>query len=123
MGLPDLGLLIALCLSIALQELALLLRGQERSAWWASNGRDVANALAMALLLGAIRWKGAPWHLALLLGATLTILLTALARALYQRLPHPWVVVGVAGLLLVLPIVVAEEAVFRGAAELLEWLF
>lgn len=123
LGLPDLGLLIALGISVALQELALLLRSQERSAWWASNGRDVANALAVLLATVAIRWQGAPWHVALLLAATWTLWISALARALYGRVAHPWVVVGAVGFVLAIPLLGWGRQVFAGASALLSWLF
>lgn len=113
----------ALALSILLQEVALRLRDQERSAWWASNGRDVANALAMILLLLAIRWAGAPWHLALLLGASTTLVLTAVARALYEKRPHPWRVVSLVGVALVLPLAIDAEGVIAWAADLVRWLY
>lgn len=123
LGLPDLGLVIALSLSVALQEVALRLRRLERSAWWVSNGRDVANALAVALSTTAIRWQGAPWHVALLLAATWTLWISALARALYGRMRHPWAVVGAVGLALAIPLIGWERQVFEGASALLDWLF
>ncbi len=113
----------ALAFSIAFQEIALRLRAQERSAWWASNGRDVANALALTLLLLAIRWAGAPWHLALFLAGTITLVLTAVARALYEKMRQPWRVVALVGMALVLPLAVDIEKVLQTADELIGWLY
>lgn len=113
----------ALAVSILFQEIALRLREQERSAWWASNGRDVANALALALLLLAIRWLGASWDVALLLGATITLVLTAVARALLGRLRRPWMVVAVVGVVLVLPLVLRPERTFEQALAVVDWLY
>jgi hypothetical protein len=115
--------LSALAVSILFQEIALRLREQERSAWWASNGRDVANALALALLLLAIRWLGASWDVALLLGATITLVLTAVARALLGRLRRPWMVVAVVGVVLVLPLVLRPERTFEQALAVVDWLY
>jgi len=113
----------ALALSILFQEIALRLREQERSAWWASNGRDVANALALSLLLLAIRWLGASWDVALLLGATITLVLTAVARALLGRLRRPWVVVAGVGVVMVLPLLLRPERTFEQALAVVEWLY
>lgn len=113
----------ALALSILFQEIALRLREQERSAWWASNGRDVANALALSLLLLAIRWLGASWDVALLLGATITLVLTAVARALLGRLRRPWVVVAGVGVVMVLPLLLRPERSFEQALAVVEWLY
>lgn len=116
-------LYIALALSIAAQEIALRLRAQERSAWWASNGRDVANAFALGVLLVAIRWTGAPWHLALLLGGSITLVLTAVARALYQKMRRPWRVVALVGTALTLPLVWDGQGVAAASEVLVDWLF
>lgn len=114
----------ALALSILFQDVALRLRAQERSAWWASNGRDVANALAAGLLLLAIRWgAGAPWHIALLIGATITLFLTALARALHEQMERPWRVVALAGIALMLPVALDPEGVGERTQGLVNWLF
>lgn len=113
----------ALALSILFQDIALRLREQERSAWWASNGRDVANALALSLLLLAIRWLGASWDVALLLGATITLVLTAVARALLGRLRRPWVVVAGVGVVMVLPLLLRPERTFEQALAVVEWLY
>ncbi|MFO7156162.1 MAG: hypothetical protein DIU72_006070 [Pseudomonadota bacterium] len=112
----------ALFASILFQEIALRLRAQERSAWWASNGRDVANALALALLLFAIRWLGASWDVALLLGATITLALTALARALLGMERRIWVVAAV-GIVLVLPLLFWPQRTFEQALAVVDWLY
>jgi len=115
--------LSALFASILLQEIALWLRKQERSAWWASNGRDVANALALAFLLLAIRWLGASWDVALLLGATITLVLTALARALVGWMRRPWLLVAAVGLALILPVAIWPETTFEQALVVVDWLY
>lgn len=116
-------LLVSLGLSILLQELALRLRTQERATWWASNGRDVANLVATVLLVLAMYLRGAPWPLAILLGATLTLILSSLGRALYGRIAHPWAVVALVGVLLVVPLLVAPLEVFRLTQRVVDALF
>lgn len=124
LGARSLALYSALALSLLFQEIALRLRAREGTSWWVSNGRDVANALALGLLLVAIRWgSGAPWHLALLLGGSITLLLTALARALLDQPRSRWMVVAVVGVVLVSPLVAAPERVLRDVGTLMAWLF
>lgn len=116
-------LYLALGISILLQEIALRLRARESTSWWVSNGRDVANALALGLLLLAIRWgAGASWHIALLIGASITLFLTALARALYGLDHMRWVVVSLAGSLLILPLAWAPEGVLERTEAVVRWL-
>ncbi|HLV60700.1 MAG TPA: hypothetical protein VKY51_04790 [Fredinandcohnia sp.] len=117
-------LLIALALALVLQEIALRLRAKEGTSWWVSNGRDVANALALALLWSAIRiGAGASWPLALLLAGSITLFLTALARALLDHPASRWKVVAVVGVVMVAPLIGAPERVVRLGDAFLAWLY
>ncbi|HEY3449497.1 MAG TPA: hypothetical protein VGK67_24295 [Myxococcales bacterium] len=72
----------SLGLAVVLQRWQVGLRRLERSRWWASNGRDVLNLAALALLMESLRAMGFPRPEALLVGASALlplILLSSLA--------------------------------------------
>lgn len=119
----DLAFATALLLLVYFLHLSHALKLHERDTWWASNGRDAVNALAVVLLMGAITLQGFAPPLALLFAATLTLALTVLHDAAAPRLEHPArlvlvVAVAVGALLLIAPAKLAQ-----GTDRLLAWAF
>lgn len=121
--LGDLAYVAALALFVYLQKVAVLLREEEDDTWWASNGRDVVNGLAVITVSAAVWLQGIAPHLALLFGASLTLALSSLhAFLLHGRVADPWRLVLVTAVALGAPLVlvprpVAEAAqAFLGAA-------
>lgn len=114
-----LALLVAVASAVRLEELGDRLRRQEHRAWWASNGRDVINALAVLAIAGSLVLMGFPGPAALVLGGVLTMTLTGVC-VIESRLPeraHPRLVALGLGLLLALPLLAfpAEVAAALGA--------
>jgi len=119
----DLAYAGALALFLWLQKVGLRLREEETQTWWASNGRDVVNGLAVVTVSGSIWLQGvAPW-LAVFFGSTLTLALSVLHAFLERRHPDPWKLLLVAAVLLGAPLVLAPEPVAAAAAELLQAAF
>ena len=119
----DLAYAAALALFIWLQKVGLRLRAEEAQAWWASNGRDVVNGLAVVTVSGAIWLQGvAPW-LAVFFGSTLTLALSVLHAFLERRHPDPWKLLVVAAVLLGAPLVLAPQPVAEETAALLRAAF
>lgn len=65
-----------------LERLQFRLRRLEGSKWWASNGRDVLNLLALLLMIGALKVIGFTGPLSLCIAATVVIVLSALQMEL-----------------------------------------
>lgn len=80
-----LSYLVLLLFFAFLQRLQLELRGNESETWWASNGRDVVNAIGVAILAWGLRGVGYPLPQALALGGAMVVLSTAVIPAL-----GPW---------------------------------
>ncbi len=122
--LGDLAYVAALALFLYLQKMALRLRAEEAETWWASNGRDVVNGLAVITVSCSIWLQGvAPW-LALFFGATLTLALSAIHSMLQRlRAQEPWKSVLVAAAVLGAPLVLAPRPVAEAAARLLHAAF
>lgn len=70
---------VALALAALVQRWQLRLRRAEGTRWWASNGRDVLNAGALAALTGSLALLGFAWPMALVLGSTVLLLFTLAA--------------------------------------------
>jgi len=120
-----LALLAAVASSVRLEELGDRLRREEHRAWWASNGRDVINAAALAVIAAALVLLGFPGPAALVLGGLLTMALTGVT-VLEGKLPersHPQLLALALGLALALPILVWPGAVAAGLGRLAEALF
>jgi hypothetical protein len=114
-----LALLAAVGATVRLEEVGDRLRREEHRAWWASNGRDVINALSVLAIAGSLVLMGFPGPAALVLGGVLTMALTGVC-VIEGRLPeraHPRLVALALGLLLALPLLLfpAELAVGLGA--------
>jgi hypothetical protein len=114
-----LALLAAVAAAVRLEEVGDRLRREEHRAWWASNGRDVINALALLAIAGSLVLMGFPGPAALVLGGVLTMALTGVC-VIEGRLParaRPRLVALGLGLLLALPLLLfpAEVATALGA--------
>jgi hypothetical protein len=122
--LGDLAYVGALALFLYLQKMALRLRAEEAENWWASNGRDVVNGLAVVTVSGAIWLQGVAAWLALFFGATLTLALSAIHYLLQRaHAQEPWKSVLVAAAILGAPLVLAPRPVAEAAASLLQAAF
>ncbi|MBI3181235.1 MAG: hypothetical protein HYZ28_03730 [Myxococcales bacterium] len=112
--------LFALLLTALLERLQFQLRATEASRWWASNGRDVVNALALAAMTVGLRAIGFAGPVSLAIAATLVIIVSLLQTSL-ARYPTLATFLSVAVSLLVgVPVVAAPravQAVFRGVIE------
>ncbi len=102
----------ALALTVFLQRIQLELRREEAAKWWVSNGRDLVNVLSLAALYGSVWMLGFSGPCALLLAATLLLLLNLLEAFLLQRpsLPAQALSLGLA-LALCAPLVAMPERV------------
>lgn len=121
--LGDLAYAAALALFLFLQRIAHKLREEEVHAWWASNGRDVVNGLAVVTVSTAIWLQGIAPALALLFGATLTLLLSVLHTFLEGRVVEPWRLVIVAAVILGAPLVLAPRQVAEATDRLVQEVF
>src|SRR5262245_52574589 len=88
------------------------LRADEARAWWASNGRDVLNAVALGAVSSGLWVYGFRGPLVVCVAGTLVILLSMAQMRLESRHHSTWWSVGMA-LALGLPILVAPAAVAR----------
>jgi hypothetical protein len=119
------ALLAAVAASVRLEELGDRLRREEHRAWWASNGRDVINALALLAIAGALVLGGFPGPAALVLGGVLTLTLSGVC-VVESRLPervHPRLVALGLGFLLALPLLAFPAEVAAGLGALAAALF
>jgi hypothetical protein len=107
----DAAFAVALLALVYFLHLARVLRVHERDTWWASNGRDAVNALAVVTLFGAISLQGFSLPLSLLFAATITLILTVLYDALATRFRHPGSAVLVAAAIVGAPLVLAPARV------------
>lgn len=121
--LGDIAYAAALALFLYLQKVGLRLRREEEATWWASNGRDVVNALAAITLSAAVWLQGvAPW-LSVFFGGTLTLALSVLHTFVERHHPEPWKPLVVAAAVLGAPLLLAPESVAEGAAAILRASF
>jgi hypothetical protein len=86
------------------------LRADEGRAWWASNGRDVLNAVALGAVSSGLWIYGFRGPLVVCVAGTLVILLSMAQMRLESRHHSTWWSVGVA-LALGFPVLVAPAAV------------
>jgi hypothetical protein len=93
------------------------LRADEGRAWWASNGRDVLNAVALGTVSSGLWIYGFRGPLVVCVAGTLVLLLSICQMRLESRPGSTWWSVGVA-LALGLPVLIAPGAVAR----LFEWV-
>ena len=88
------------------------LRAEEGRAWWASNGRDVLNAVALGAVSSGLWVYGFRGPLVVCMAGTLVLLLSMAQMRLESRPGSTWWSVGVA-LALGAPVLVAPAAVAR----------
>ena len=88
------------------------LRADEGRAWWASNGRDVLNAVALGAVSSGLWVYGFRGPLVVCVAGTLVLLLSMAQMRLESRPGSTWWSVGVA-LALGAPVLVAPGAVAR----------
>jgi uncharacterized membrane protein YkgB len=120
-----LALLAAVASSVRLEELGDRLRREEHRAWWASNGRDVINAVALAVIAAALVLLGYPGPAALVVAGLLTMALTGVT-VVETKLPeraHPRLLALALGLGLALPLLVWPGALIRELGRLAAALF
>lgn len=120
-----LALLAAVAAAVRLEEVGDRLRREEHRAWWASNGRDVINALALLAIGGSLVLMGFPGPASLVLGGVLTMALTGVC-VIEGRLPErarPRLVALGLGLLLALPLLLFPAEVALGLGALADRLF
>jgi len=113
-----LGMLLA---TAALERLQFQLKAAEASKWWASNGRDVVNAVALGAMAIGLRVIGFTGPIALSIAATLVLVLSAAQTALEKRGGAGLLSVGLA-VVLGAPVLLAPRPVhelFRSTLEIL----
>ncbi|AKU91385.1 hypothetical protein [Vulgatibacter incomptus] len=119
---PAFGALVfaaALVLFVALQPVAMRLRAEEHRTWWASNGRDVVNALAVVSISASVWLLGIALPLAIFLGCTLTLVLALFGTFLHERVAGSWRLVLAIAAVLGAPLVIVPGEVAMAAA----WCF
>ena len=108
-------------LTAVLERLQLQLRVTESSKWWASNGRDVVNAFALASMAFGLKVIGFTGPIAFLIAATMVLFVNVLESLLSDHKLST--VLSMAGALAFgLPIILAPKIVhvfFRRTLELL----
>jgi hypothetical protein len=108
--------LLALFLTAFLERLQLQLRATETSTWWASNGRDVANTVALGSMVYGLGRLGFEGPIAFTVAATGVILLTWVQSASAQS-PHAFELTLASALLWGLPVLLMPQwvdSLFRG---------
>ena len=111
-----------LCLTALLERLQFQLRASESSRWWASNGRDVVNAFALAATALGLRLIGFTGPILLQISATLVLLTSAFQGSIGQRrFSTLWSVL--VALALGSPIVIVPEQVYVFSRTTLRVLF
>jgi hypothetical protein len=111
-----------LCLTALLERLQFQLRASEASVWWASNGRDVVNAFALATLSLGLRVFGFTGPIALCIAATL-IIAVSLVQSWLSNCRAAGVLTFVTALVLGEAVVLWPEGVHQLFRGLLERLF
>lgn len=80
-----LALVVALAAVLASHRWQMLLKKEESSVWWASNGRDVLNVAALVLLTGSLWLIGFSGGTSLLLAGSLVLVLHLVENATVGR--------------------------------------
>lgn len=105
-----------------LERLQFRLRFMEKRLWWASNGRDVLNLLALGAMIGTLALVGFGGPLALVIASAVLVPVNALQHRLGNRPGGAWLSAAVA-LALGSPVVAAPGEVDRALRDALLWLF
>ena len=115
---PALAFLTSVVAAGLLERVQYRLRASEGRAWWASNGRDVVNAVALGCVSAGLWAYGFRGALVVCVAGTLVLLLSMSQMRLESRpLSTLWSVV--VALALGAPVLVAPGAVARGFERLL----
>lgn len=116
------GFILLLCITALLERLQFKLRATESRTWWASNGRDVLNAIALGAMSAGLFGLGFTGPIAVCIAATVVVLLTALQGALAER-RHADRAAVLTALALGAPVLIVPQAVHGFFRALLELLF
>ena len=116
------ALLAALCATGVLERVQFGLRFLEARTWWASNGRDVLNGAAFAALAASGWLIGFSPPIAIVIGATVLVLVNALQATFRTRKGATWMSMAFS-VALGSPALVAPAAVDRAIRALLRMLF
>jgi hypothetical protein len=109
-------------LTAVLERLQLQLRVTESAKWWASNGRDVVNAFALASMAFGLKVIGFTGPIAFLIAATMVLCINVLQSLLSDR--RLSTLLSMAGALaLGLPVILAPTMVHTFFRRTLELLF
>ncbi len=105
--------LASVALLVLMQEIGLRLRREERRAWWASNGRDLLNAVGFAAVGLALRAYGFPLPVAMMAGASLTLVLfgTSIFMETQTSARHPRAWALAVGLAIAVPVLLVPGVV------------
>jgi hypothetical protein len=107
-----LAYLASVAIAGLLERVQYRLRADEARAWWASNGRDVLNAVALGAVSSGLWIHGFRGPLVVCVAGTLVLLLSICQMRLESRRGSSWWSVGVA-LALGSPVLVAPGQVAR----------
>jgi hypothetical protein len=121
----ELGIFIfmgMLTLTALLERLQFRLKDSEASVWWASNGRDVVNALALAAMMLGLVAIGFSGPIALAVASTLVIALAALEASLPRR-RYSWVLTLAGAWVVGISVLVFPQWVHESFRVILEGLF
>jgi hypothetical protein len=118
----DLAVLLALLITARLEHLQFQLRASEASRWWASNGRDVVNALATGVMTLGLYLVGFKGPIAFLLAASLVVFLTGVQSVL-ERSRHVGLTSSLLAIAFGLPIVFVPDAVDQLLRRVVHGLF
>src|SRR5215831_21114891 len=102
----------SVCVAGLLERVQFRLRADEGRSWWASNGRDVLNAVALGAVSSGLWVYGFRGPLVVCVAGTLVLLLSMVQMRLESRPGSTWWSVGVA-LALGAPVLFAPGAVAR----------
>lgn len=108
--------IVALVLTAFLERIQFRLRATEQNTWWASNGRDVINTVALGLMTFGLYTIGFNGPIALCIASTVVVLLTA-AQLSFEKLHRATVLTLALALLLGLPVLLTP----RRTNELFRW--
>jgi hypothetical protein len=114
--------LAALGATGVLERIQFRLRFLEARTWWASNGRDVLNALAFALMAVALGFIGFGGPIGLVIAASIVLLVNTVQTTLGVRRGATFLSVLTA-LCLGAPVLLAPAWVDGVVAGMLLWLF
>jgi hypothetical protein len=115
---PALTFLASVGVAGLLERVQYRLRADEGRAWWASNGRDVVNLVALGCVSAGLWAYGFRGALVVVLAGTLVLLLSMSQMRLESR-PRSTLWSVVVALVLGAPVLVAPGAVARSFEQLL----